>query len=123
MTPQVKPAVSGSGLIGDGSVAPFFVVGLGRSGTTLLSRMLDANSAIAVFPETWCYVILDRLGCLRYFTDPWQYRLFLDQAWKNLHSYNDPAARVWAEEAARRPSYVGPTAPILEALGRAYAEA
>jgi O-antigen/teichoic acid export membrane protein len=123
VTPQVKPGISGKVLIGDGSIAPFFVVGLGRSGTTLLSRMLDANSAIAVFPETWCYVILDRLGCLRNFKDPWQYRLFLHQIWGNLRSYNDPAARVWAEEAAKRPSYVGPTAPILESLGRAYAEA
>jgi O-antigen/teichoic acid export membrane protein len=85
--------------------------------------MLDANSEIAVFPETWCYVILDRLGCLRSFDDPWQYRLFLNHVWDNLRLYNDPAASVWAEEAAKRPSYVGPTAPVLESLGRAYAKA
>jgi O-antigen/teichoic acid export membrane protein len=122
-TPQGKPSASGNALNGDRSITPFFIVGLGRSGTTLLSRMLDANSALAVFPETWCYVILDRLGCLRGFQDPWQYRLFLQHVWDNLRLYNDPAARVWAEEAAKRPSYVGPTAPILESLGRAYAEA
>jgi O-antigen/teichoic acid export membrane protein len=122
-TPNVEtPALTGPSNGGNSS-APFFIVGLGRAGTTLLSRMLDANSDIAVFPETWCYVVLDRLGCLRSFEDPWQYRLFVNQIWDNLRSYNDPAARAWAEEAARRPTYVGPTAPILESFGRMYAEA
>jgi len=103
--------------------APFFIVGPGRSGTTLLSRMLDAHSALAIFPETWCYVVLDRLGCIEGFSDRWQYILFLNQIWDSLRDYPDPAARVLAQEAAKRPSYTGPVRPILESLGRAYAEA
>ena len=35
--------------------APIFVVGMPRSGTTLLSAMLDAHSAIAITPETHFY--------------------------------------------------------------------
>ena len=42
---------------------PLFIVGPGRSGTTLLSTLLDAHPEIAIFPETWMFLILDRLGC------------------------------------------------------------
>ncbi len=101
--------------------SPVFIVGLGRSGSTLLARMLDAHSALAIFPETWCYVRLDLLGCLEEFTDHWQYILFLNEIWESLHSYKDPAARVVATEAAKQPRYAGPTAPLLELLGKAYA--
>src|SRR5215469_2316778 len=103
--------------------APVFIMGPSRSGTTLLARMLDAHSSLAIFPETWCYVVLDRLGCFGEFSNRWQYILFLNQIWDNLHEYRDPAARVLAEEAAKRPSYAGPVRPILESFGRAYAEA
>ena len=124
-TPPIELEVQGeeaNGANGRSPAAPFFIVGLGRSGSTLLSRMLDANSAIAVFPETWCYVILDRLGCLQNFSDPVEYQLFLNQVWDNLRFYNDPAARVWAQEAAKQPTYIGPTATVLDTFGRAYAE-
>jgi O-antigen/teichoic acid export membrane protein len=121
-TPRIGLEVPGDEANEKSPAAPFFIVGLGRSGSTLLSRMLDANSAIAVFPETWCYVILDRLGCLQNFNGPVEYQLFLNQVWDNLRFYNDPAARVWAQEAAKQPSYVGPTATILNTFGRAYAQ-
>lgn len=101
--------------------SPVFIVGMSRAGTTLLSRMLDAHSDIAIFPETWMYVVLDRLGCLEEFRNPWQTALFLDEVWKNLASYRDPAARVVALEAARSTGYVGPSVRLLERLGRAYA--
>ena len=94
---------------------------MSRSGTTLLSRMLDAHSEIAILPETWSYVVLDRLGCLDEFTDPWQTCLFFNEVWENLKSYRDPAAQVVARVAAKHPNYVGPTAPILERLGQEYA--
>ena len=121
-TPRIGLEAPGEEANGKSPAVPFFIVGLGRSGSTLLSRMLDANSAIAVFPETWCYVILDRLGCLQNFNDPLEYQLFLNQVWDNLRFYNDPAARVWAQEAAKQPAYIGPTATILDTFGRAYAQ-
>lgn len=94
---------------------------MSRSGTTLLSRMLDAHSKIAILPETWWYVVLDRLGCLREFSNPWQSSLFFNEVWGNLRSYRDPAARIVANEAARQSRYVGPTSSLLEKLGKAYA--
>lgn len=94
---------------------------MSRSGTTLLSRMLDAHPDIAIFPETWWYVVLDRLGCLEEFSNPWQTSLFFNEVWKSLTAYRDPAARVLAREASQSAQYVGPTAPLLEKLGRAYA--
>lgn len=102
--------------------SPLFIVGMSRSGTTLLSRMLDEHSQIAILPETWMYVVLDRLGCLKQFSDPWQAPLFFNEVWQNLRYYRDPAAQVLAREASRSGRYEGPTAPILERFGRAYAK-
>ena len=101
--------------------SPIFIVGLSRSGTTLLSRMLDSHSDIAILPETWWYVVLDRLGCIEEFTNPWQTSLFFNEVWRNLKSYRDPAARIVANQASKQPRFVGPTARVLEDLGRAYA--
>ena len=101
--------------------SPIFIVGMSRSGTTLLSRMLDAHSEIAILPETWLYVALDRLGCIEKFSNPWQTSLFLNEIWRNLKTYPDPAAQVVAREASKEPRYVGPTAQLLERFGRAYA--
>ena len=101
--------------------SPIFIVGLSRSGTTLLSRLLDAHSEIAIFPETWWSVVLDRLGCIQEFSNWWQTSLFFNELWGNLNSYRDPAAWVLARVASHEPRYVGPTAPVLEKLGRAYA--
>jgi len=102
--------------------SPIFIVGLSRGGTSLLSRMLDSHSNIAILPETWWYAVLDRLGCLEQFNNPWQTSLFFNEVWENLRTYRDPAARIVATEAARQPRYVGPTAPVLEKLGQAYAK-
>ncbi len=101
--------------------SPIFIVGLSRGGTSLLSRMLDAHSEIAIFPETWWSVVLDRLGCSEEFSSPWQTSLFYNEIWENLKPYPDPAARVVAREASKHPRYVGPTARLIEQLGQAYA--
>jgi hypothetical protein len=83
--------------------------------------MLDAHSEIAILPETWWFMVLDRLGCLEEFSDPWQTALFFREVWQNLKSYRDPAARIVAGQASKQPRFVGPTVRVLEKLGRAYA--
>ena len=118
--PLINPvSASATGFSTD---SPVFIVGMSRSGTTLLSRMLDEHSQIAILPETWMYVVLDRLGCLKEFNDPWQAPLFFNEVWHNLRYYHDPAAQVLAREASRAGRYQGPTALLLERLGRAYAK-
>src|ERR1700751_4791757 len=97
-----------SSLMTPSTDSPIFIVGLGRSGTTLLSRMLDAHSEIAIFPETWWSAVLDRLGCSVEFSNPWQTSLFFNEIWENLKSYPDPAAQVVAREASKNPRYMGP---------------
>jgi Sulfotransferase family len=43
--------------------APFFIVGSGRSGTTLLRMMLCSHSRISIPPETWYLIpLLDRFS-------------------------------------------------------------
>jgi Sulfotransferase family len=115
-------AVEGPNSVISSNDCPIFIVGTSRSGTTLLSRMLDTHSEIAILPETWWYVVLDRLGCLEEFTNPWQTALFYHEVWENLKSCKDPAARVMAREASRDPKYVGPTARLIERIGKAYAQ-
>lgn len=100
---------------------PLFIVGLGRSGSTLVSRMVDAHPEVAIFPETHMFGLLDFLRALESFRDDWQYVLFLNEVWTNLSSYPDPAASIWASHAIAQPSYTGPTRNVLEALGSAYA--
>jgi hypothetical protein len=103
--------------------SPLFIVGLSRSGSTLLAKMLDAHTELAMLPETWCYVTLDELGCGDEFTEPWQYVLFLNGLWKQVALREEFAGGVVANLAADRPLYLGPTKPIMESLGSAYAQA
>ena len=43
--------------------APFFIVGSGRSGSTLLRVMLASHSRLAIPPETWYLIpLLERFG-------------------------------------------------------------
>ena len=117
--PLVNPAKASTTEFSSDS--PVFIVGMSRSGTTLLSRMLDEHSQIAILPETWMYVVLDRLGCLKEFSDSWQAPLFFNEVWQNLRQNRDLAAQVLAREASRAGRYRGSTALILERFGRAYA--
>lgn len=68
------------------------------------------------------YVVLDRMGGLEQISNSWQASLFFNEIWQNLKGYRDPAASVLAREASKNIGYVGPTAALIEQLGRAYAK-
>jgi hypothetical protein len=103
--------------------APIFIVGLGRSGSTLLSCMLDTHSQLAIFPETWMFVSLDELGLRGDLRSRWQHTVFMNRLWKTLKGYKDPAARIVASQAAKYPSYLGSPKTVIQQLGHSYAEA
>lgn len=83
--------------------------------------MIDAHPGVAIFPETHMFAVLDFVGALQRFSDPWQYILFLNEVWANLSGYSDPAASVWVNHAIQQPLYTGPSKPLLLDMGWAYA--
>ena len=101
--------------------SPLFIVGLARSGSTLVARMIDAHPDAAIFPETHMFGVLDFVGALENFRDRWQYIVFLNEVWTSLAAYSDTAAVVWAEQGARQPEYTGATEPLLVEIGARYA--
>jgi hypothetical protein len=100
----------------------FFILGPSRSGTTLLARMLDAHPDLAVFPETWMFDALDRLGCTECFSHKWQFVLFMNEIWEHVNRLDPTTSAVVAEVARRTPHYTGPTKPIIQELGRQFCE-
>jgi glycosyltransferase involved in cell wall biosynthesis len=98
----------------------FFILGPSRSGTTLLARMLDAHPDLAVFPETWMFDTLDRLGCTDHFSHKWQFVLFMNEMWEHVNTLDPTASAVVAGVARATPHYTGPTKPIIEELGRLF---
>ena len=85
-------------------MAPVFIVGPSRSGTTPLSRILDAHSAIAILPETSIFGLLGLYGCTKSFQNRWQYTVFMNEVWEGLRDDKDVASNVVANQAKIRPS-------------------
>lgn len=102
---------------------PIFIVGPSRSGTTLLSVMMDAHPELAILPETWMVVDLERLGAVRRFRSRWVYRLFMEDLWSHTHQVDPIAARAIAETAAETPAYRGSTAALVERIARRFCDA
>ena len=67
--------------------------------------------------------ILAQHGCDQVFKNGWQYTVFMNDLWTGLCREKDVAARVVAEEARKRPHFVGPVRTVLESLRNAYATA
>ena len=74
-------------------------------------------------PETSMFESLEFMGCTQAFKDQWHYALFMNDLWHGLSQYKDVAAQVVAEKAQKKPDFVGPTRTVLDALGKAYANA
>jgi hypothetical protein len=97
---------------------PFFVVGPSRSGTTLIATVLDNHPEMAILPETWAFVLSERLGCRRRINHKWQFILLMNDIWDYVHA-TDPAAGLAVAEAACD----GPAesmSELLEDIGERY---
>lgn len=101
---------------------PLFIVGPSRSGTTLLSQILDNHPDIAILPETWMFTILERFGCTKRFNNKWSYILFMNELWEYVSRFDSIAAKVVAEIALEYPDYTGLSNYILEKFGSKYSK-
>jgi hypothetical protein len=76
--PQPSPEANHSGGEPDRtstlSNPSLFIMGASRSGTTLVARLLDAHTSLAILPETWMFVELDRLRCFGGFLGECHYK-------------------------------------------------
>lgn len=109
-----------SGIAGQLS-PPFFIVGAPRSGTTLLSRILDHHSRIAVYPESHYYPLfradLDLYGDLR---QPPNLQRFIEDVGRvtQMQGAVNPAATEEFLEALVQPSFEGVLATLLQIHAR-----
>ena len=99
--------------------APIFVVGMPRSGTTLLSALLDAHSRIAITPETHFYT---RCGGGQQgdgaVEEVWN-RLRQQPGVQDMRLSEEEIERLWSQvQLVDRP---GPS-DLLRALGSTYAD-
>lgn len=83
----------------------FFILGLPRSGTTLLEQMLDAHSEIAVCPEISSGKALWRLNADSKLKDRWQSLLLVNALYNRAGVYKDPILPCLAHQALRAFSY------------------
>lgn len=102
--------------------SPLFIVGPSRSGSTLLSRLIDEHSQIAILPETWMFSTLHRLGCNSEFRSTWQYILFLNEVYEYIHRFDYESTAALLDVATKIPSFKGSTRSIISTFGKLYAE-
>lgn len=113
---MIEPSQSASAL---SETPPFFIVGCGRSGTTLLQSLLSAHSRIAVTPETHFMKRAERNG-LRSREAPADFDAF----WRNLVGWSrfrelgvEPDHVLARMETAGRHDFRGIFAAMLAAYG------
>ena len=83
----------------------FFILGVHRSGTTLLQRMLDQHPELAVSPELAIGKILWRAGIQRQISNKVQAGLILRHLYNNSLIFNDPISQSVAKLGTEELNY------------------
>lgn len=99
---------------------PFFIIGIARSGTTLLEKILDNHSLIGVCPESNTFKILKRVGGTDRFLSAWHYRYFMQSLASRLQNYNDPAFSIATQYLSQNPNYNKGFDQLLQILSKEY---
>jgi hypothetical protein len=96
-------------------IPTFFIIGLPRSGTTLLETILDSHSEMAVSPEIFTGRVLWRLNSASTISDRWKSLLILNSQYRLSNHFIDPIGQCIAKQAVREISFPI-AAPIYFAL-------
>lgn len=100
----------------------FFLLGLPRSGTTLLEQMLDAHSEIAVCPEMSSGKALWRLNAASKLKDQWKSLLLVNALYQRAALFKDPILPCLAKQALRVFPYPLSTREWFSPLIKEYTE-
>lgn len=92
----------------------FFLIGVPRSGTTLLQLMLDHHPEIGMCPESNFMENILRYGAMEQFRTGWHFREFVFGISHWLAKFNDPAHELVQAMLRQHPDYSGPTKPLLQ---------
>lgn len=98
----------------------FLILGVPRSGTTLLERLLDNHSQIAVCPESDVFTSLYRTSWRGRFVSNWHYHQFMTYLTGWLKEFNDPAIMVTQRYWKENKTHQGPVQELLIALATEY---
>jgi hypothetical protein len=79
----------------------FFIIGLPRSGTTLLEQMLDGHSRLAVCPEMASGQALWRLNATEEIRDFWKHIMIINSCYNRSSLFQDPINPCLAHLAIR----------------------
>jgi hypothetical protein len=98
----------------------FLILGVARSGTTLLERLLDKHSQIAVCPESDVFKSLYRTSWRGKFVSNWHYHQFMTYLTGWLKEFNDPALMVAQRYWQENKKHQGSVKALLKTMANQY---
>ncbi|MEL7222152.1 MAG: sulfotransferase [Bacteroidota bacterium] len=98
----------------------FLILGIARSGTTLLQQLLDKHSAIAVCPESNVFTSLYRTSFKGEFPSAWHYQQFMSYLKGWLKNFDDPALQVVSQQLEKNSDFNGMARELFQELIQAY---
>lgn len=100
----------------ESSPSNFLILGIARSGTTMLQQLLDQHSNIAVCPESNVFTSLYRTSNNGEFISAWHYQQFIKNLKGWLKNFDDSAIQVVTTYSESHPAYKGEAATLFKNL-------